>query len=93
MKIEFVRVRLRRSKAGCLFVQVTGLGLHLRKRAIAHALRGRVVSVPRAYVTTDMPETVKGTYRQRLRWGKSGWRFIRWELTDLAHGVDGNPAH
>ncbi|MFF9277362.1 glycosyltransferase family 2 protein [Streptomyces griseosporeus] len=46
-------------------------------------MRGRVVSVPRAYVTTDMPDTVKGTYRQRLRWGKSGWRFIPWELTNL----------
>ncbi|MFE9113886.1 glycosyltransferase [Streptomyces collinus] len=46
-------------------------------------MRGRVVSVPRAYVTTDMPDTIKGTYRQRLRWGKSGWRFIPWELTNL----------
>ncbi|MFF3323194.1 glycosyltransferase [Streptomyces sp. NPDC002889] len=46
-------------------------------------MRGRVVSVSRAYVTTDMPDTIKGTYRQRLRWGKSGWRFIPWELTNL----------
>lgn len=46
-------------------------------------LRGKVVSVPRAYVVTDMPTTVKGTYRQRRRWGKSGWRFIPWELINL----------
>jgi hyaluronan synthase len=46
-------------------------------------LRGQVVSVPRAFVTTDMPSTVKGTYRQRKRWGKSGWRFIPWELINL----------
>lgn len=46
-------------------------------------LRGRVVSVPKAYVITDMPTTIKGTYRQRRRWGKSGWRFIPWELINL----------
>lgn len=46
-------------------------------------LRGQVVSVPRAYVVTDMPTTVRGTYKQRRRWGKSGWRFIPWELINL----------
>ncbi len=46
-------------------------------------LRGKVVSVPKAYVTTDMPSTARGTYKQRLRWGKSGWRFIPWELVNL----------
>jgi hyaluronan synthase len=46
-------------------------------------LRGKVVSVPKAYVITDMPETITGTYKQRRRWGKSGWRFIPWELINL----------
>jgi hyaluronan synthase len=46
-------------------------------------LRGKVVSVARAYVVTDMPTTVTGTYKQRRRWGKSGWRFIPWELINL----------
>lgn len=46
-------------------------------------LRGRVISVPKAYVVTDMPTTVKDTYRQRRRWGKSGWRFIPWEIINL----------
>lgn len=46
-------------------------------------LRGKVVSVPRAYVVTDMPTTIKTTYKQRRRWGKSGWRFIPWELINL----------
>lgn len=46
-------------------------------------LRGKVVSVPKAYVVTDMPTTVSGTYKQRRRWGKSGWRFIPWELINL----------
>ncbi len=46
-------------------------------------MRGRVVSVPGAYVITDMPTTVKKTYQQRRRWGKSGWRFIPWELINL----------
>jgi hyaluronan synthase len=46
-------------------------------------MRGKVVSVPGAYVITDMPTTVTGTYKQRRRWGKSGWRFIPWELINL----------
>lgn len=46
-------------------------------------LRGQVISVPRAYVVTDMPTTIQGTYKQRRRWGKSGWRFIPWELINL----------
>lgn len=44
---------------------------------------GKVVSVPKAYVVTDMPTTIEGTYKQRRRWGKSGWRFIPWELINL----------
>lgn len=44
---------------------------------------GKVVSVPKAYVVTDMPTTISGTYKQRRRWGKSGWRFIPWELINL----------
>ncbi|WP_307621207.1 glycosyltransferase [Streptomyces sp. V3I7] len=50
-------------------------------------MRGKVVSVPGAYVITDMPSTITSAYKQRRRWGKSGWRFIPWELINL----DGGP--
>ena len=35
--------------------------------------RGQVVAVAEALVETDMPSTLRGTYRQRLRWSRSWW--------------------
>lgn len=37
--------------------------------------RGHVVGVAEALVETDMPTTLKGTYRQRLRWARS-WLWM-----------------
>jgi hyaluronan synthase len=38
--------------------------------------RGQVVAVAEAMVETDMPTTLKGTYKQRLRWSRSWWWMI-----------------
>lgn len=38
--------------------------------------RGEVVAVAEARVETDMPESFKGTYRQRLRWARSWWWML-----------------
>ncbi|HMG99214.1 MAG TPA: glycosyltransferase family 2 protein, partial [Gaiellales bacterium] len=38
--------------------------------------RGQVVAVAEARVETDMPATVRGTYRQRLRWARSWWWML-----------------
>ncbi len=38
--------------------------------------RGQVVGVAEALVETDMPSTIKGTYRQRLRWARSWWWML-----------------
>lgn len=38
--------------------------------------RGQVVAVAEAGVETDMPTTLKGTYRQRLRWARSWWWML-----------------
>jgi hyaluronan synthase len=38
--------------------------------------RGQVVAVAEALVETDMPATLRGTYRQRLRWSRSWWWMI-----------------
>jgi cellulose synthase/poly-beta-1,6-N-acetylglucosamine synthase-like glycosyltransferase len=38
--------------------------------------RGQVVAVAEALVETDMPTTLYGTYKQRLRWSRSWWWMI-----------------
>jgi cellulose synthase/poly-beta-1,6-N-acetylglucosamine synthase-like glycosyltransferase len=38
--------------------------------------RGHVVAVAEAVVVTDMPTTLRGTYKQRLRWSRSWWWML-----------------
>ena len=38
--------------------------------------RGQVVAVAEALVETDMPSTLRGTYKQRLRWSRSWWWML-----------------
>jgi cellulose synthase/poly-beta-1,6-N-acetylglucosamine synthase-like glycosyltransferase len=38
--------------------------------------KGQVVAVAEAMVETDMPSTLRGTYRQRLRWARSWWWML-----------------
>ena len=38
--------------------------------------RGEVVAVAEAIVETDMPATLRGTYKQRLRWSRSWWWML-----------------
>lgn len=38
--------------------------------------RGEVVAVAEALVGTDMPTTLRGTYKQRLRWSRSWWWML-----------------
>lgn len=38
--------------------------------------RGEVVAVAEALVETDMPPTLRGTYKQRLRWSRSWWWML-----------------
>jgi len=48
------------------------------------ALRiGEVVGVAEALVETDMPSTLKGTYRQRLRWARSWWWMLPYVFSYL----------
>lgn len=55
-----------------------------RRLTMYALLRGDVVVVNEAVVHTDMPKTVKGMFRQRLRWGKSGWQALPFCLTNLS---------
>jgi cellulose synthase/poly-beta-1,6-N-acetylglucosamine synthase-like glycosyltransferase len=45
--------------------------------------RGEVVAVAEACVETDMPTTLKGTYRQRLRWARSWWWMLPYVFRHL----------
>src|SRR3954451_18028960 len=45
--------------------------------------RGEVVAVAEAIVETDMPTTLRGTYRQRLRWSRSWWWMLPYVLKYL----------
>jgi len=47
--------------------------------------RGEVVAVAEALVETDMPITLRGTYKQRLRWSRSWWWMIPYVFKFL-HG-------
>jgi cellulose synthase/poly-beta-1,6-N-acetylglucosamine synthase-like glycosyltransferase len=51
----------------------TGDDRWLAMRAL---LRGQVVGVYEAGVETDMPTTMRGTFRQRLRWARSWWWML-----------------
>ena len=45
--------------------------------------RGEVVAVAEACVETDMPDTLRGTYRQRLRWARSWWWMLPYVFRHL----------
>jgi cellulose synthase/poly-beta-1,6-N-acetylglucosamine synthase-like glycosyltransferase len=51
----------------------TGDDRWLTMRAL---LRGEVIGVNQARVKTDMPATLRGTFRQRLRWSRSWWWML-----------------
>ncbi len=58
----------------------TGDDRWLTMRAL---LRGEVIGVNQARVQTDMPATVHGTFRQRLRWARSWWWMLPFAYSRL----------
>jgi hyaluronan synthase len=59
----------------------TGDDRWLAMRAL---LRGQVVGVYEAGVETDMPTTMRGTFRQRLRWARSWWWMLPFAYARLS---------
>lgn len=55
-----------------------------RRLTLYALLRGEVVVVNEAIVHSAMPTEVGDMYRQRLRWGKSGWQAIPFSVTNLS---------
>jgi cellulose synthase/poly-beta-1,6-N-acetylglucosamine synthase-like glycosyltransferase len=58
----------------------TGDDRWLAMRAL---LRGQVVGVTEAGVETDMPATLRATFRQRLRWARSWWWMLPFAFARL----------
>ncbi len=58
----------------------TGDDRWLTMRAL---VRGEVVGVNQARVETDMPSTLHGTFRQRLRWSRSWWWMLPFAYSRL----------
>ncbi len=58
----------------------TGDDRWLTMRAL---LRGEVIGVNQARVQTDMPATLLGTFRQRLRWSRSWWWMLPFAYSRL----------
>ncbi|MFG1927760.1 glycosyltransferase [Cryptosporangium sp. NPDC048952] len=58
-----------------------------RRLSFYALLRGQVVGVSEALVSTQLPSTVRGVFRQRTRWSKSAWLGIPFVLTNLRLSV------
>ncbi len=54
-----------------------------RRLSFYALLRGQVVGVTEAVVCTQLPETWKGIFWQRMRWSKSAWLGTGFVLTNL----------
>lgn len=54
-----------------------------RRLTMYALLRGDVVVVNDAVVHSAMPETLKGLFKQRLRWGKSSWQALPFATVNL----------
>lgn len=54
-----------------------------RRLTMYALLRGDVVVVNDAVVHSAMPDTARGLFRQRLRWGKSSWQALPFAVVNL----------
>ncbi|MEU5061277.1 MULTISPECIES: glycosyltransferase [unclassified Streptomyces] len=55
------------------------------RRLTHYALqRGQVVAVNEAWVYSKMPTDLNELFTQRVRWFKSYWRYVGWELTHFS---------
>ncbi|TQS45048.1 glycosyltransferase family 2 protein [Cryptosporangium phraense] len=58
-----------------------------RRLSFYALLRGQVVGVSEAVVSTQLPATARGMFRQRTRWSKSAWLGIPFVATNLRLAV------
>ncbi|MEU7306356.1 glycosyltransferase family 2 protein [Streptomyces sp. NPDC007206] len=55
------------------------------RRLTHYALQhGQVVAVNEAWVYSAMPEDLSELWTQRVRWFKSYWKYVGWELTNFS---------
>jgi cellulose synthase/poly-beta-1,6-N-acetylglucosamine synthase-like glycosyltransferase len=75
-------------RSGLLYDHLAGYSVECgtgddRWLALRALRRGQVVAVAEAIVETDMPTTLRGTYKQRLRWSRSWWWMMPYVLKFL----------
>ena len=60
-------------------------GTYSDDRRLTHyaLMRGQVVVVDEAIVETEMPTTIRTTFRQRTRWFQGHFKYLPWELSHL----------
>ncbi|MER5281091.1 glycosyltransferase [Streptomyces sp. NPDC002809] len=55
-----------------------------RRLTMYALLRGQVIAVHDARVHSAMPTTIRDTFQQRVRWGKSAWAALPFAITNLS---------
>lgn len=55
-----------------------------RQLCMYSEIAGKAVGVQEALVFSDMPTTFKGLWNQRKRWGKGGWKYFPFQVTNLS---------
>lgn len=55
-----------------------------RQLCMYSEIAGKAIGVQEALVFSDMPTTFKGLWNQRKRWGKGGWKYFPFQVTNLS---------
>lgn len=55
-----------------------------RQLCLYSVMSGKAVGIQEAVVYSAMPETVSGFLKQRKRWGKGGWKYFPFQVTNLS---------
>ncbi|KAF1299214.1 hypothetical protein BAU15_00790 [Enterococcus sp. JM4C] len=56
-----------------------------RQLCLYSAIEGKAIGIQEAVVYSDMPEKVSGLLKQRQRWGKGGWKYFPFQVTNLSY--------
>lgn len=55
-----------------------------RQLCLYSAIRGKAIGIQEAIVYSNMPEQFSGLLKQRLRWGKGGWKYFPYQVSHLS---------
>lgn len=55
-----------------------------RQLCMYSEIAGKAIGVQEALVYSAMPTTLRGLWNQRKRWGKGGWKYFPFQVTNLS---------